>query len=69
MAIWRALAAALLAVLLSRIDDRIERSALRETPGGRAWRMYRDRMRKKPTKANVSPAPDRVVDTEGGPAR
>ncbi|MDP9265859.1 MAG: hypothetical protein M3O91_07070 [Chloroflexota bacterium] len=51
------LAAALLAVLLSRIDDYIEGSAFRETPGGRAWRMYRDRTTKKP----------RVVDTQGGP--
>ncbi len=59
MTVWRALAAALLAVLLSRIDSYIEGSPFGTTPGGKAWRMYRDRTRKKP----------RVVDTQGGPTR
>jgi hypothetical protein len=48
--LWRAIAAALLAALLARIDDYVERSRWRGTVGGRAWQAYRSRGRRPGTR-------------------
>ena len=41
--LWRVLAAALLALLLARIDAYVEGSTWGESAAGKAWRAYRDR--------------------------
>ncbi|MBI2325025.1 MAG: hypothetical protein HYY42_04080 [Chloroflexi bacterium] len=45
--LWRALLAALIAMLFARVDAYVERRGWTDTVGGRAYRMYRER-RKKP---------------------
>ncbi|MGH2450632.1 MAG: hypothetical protein ACRDGE_05065 [Candidatus Limnocylindria bacterium] len=62
--LWRAIAAALLAILFARIDRYVERSRWRESAGGRAWRAYRSRGRKPPR----GEPPD-TIDTRGRPLR
>ncbi len=46
--LWKLLLAAVLAVLLARIDAYVEERHA-EHPAGRAWRAYRRRGRKKPS--------------------
>lgn len=64
-ALWRAIVAALLAVLLTRIDMFVD-----ERPGdsltGRAWRAYRSRT-KKTVKRGTPPNAGGAIDTSGRP--
>ena len=41
--LWRAILAALIAMLFARVDSYVERRGWTDTLGGRAYRMYRDR--------------------------
>ncbi len=43
--LWRALLAALIALLFARIDAYVERRGWTDTFAGRAYRLYRDRRR------------------------
>jgi hypothetical protein len=61
--IWRALAAALLAILFARIDNYVERSRWRGSAGAKAWRAYRSRGKKG---ARRGTPPD-AIDTRGRP--
>lgn len=60
-ALWRAVFAALLAVLLARIDAYVASSGKTDSMAGRAWRLYRSRSGKKGRR------PD-IVDTQGRPS-
>lgn len=60
-ALWRAIFAALLAVLLARIDSYVASSGKTDTVAGRAWRLYRSRGGKKARRADI-------VDTQGRPS-
>ncbi|HUG56354.1 MAG TPA: hypothetical protein VMJ92_04675 [Candidatus Limnocylindrales bacterium] len=62
--LWRAIAAALLAVVFARIDSYLERSRWRDSAGGRAWRSYRSRGTKAPRGG-----PSGTIDTRGRPLR
>jgi hypothetical protein len=44
--LWRALLAALIAMILARVDAYVERRGWGETTAGRAYRFYRERGRK-----------------------
>jgi len=48
-ALWRAILAALVALLFARIDAYVERKGLEGTAPGRAWRLYRRRGRREQT--------------------
>jgi protein-S-isoprenylcysteine O-methyltransferase Ste14 len=62
-ALWRAVAAALLALLLARIDAYVEERH-RETLPGRAWRAYRGR---RGVRRGTPPDAGSAIDTEGRP--
>ena len=62
--LWRAIAAALLAVLLARVDNYIEGSRHRDTMTGKAWRLYRSRSGKKVQRC-TPPGATKAIDTEG----
>lgn len=57
-ALWRAIFAALVAVVLARIDSYVASSGKSDTMAGRAWRLYRSRSGKKARRPTV-------VDTQG----
>ena len=61
-AAWRAIFAALLAILLARIDNYVASSGKSDTMAGRAWRLYRSRS----GKGRTARRPD-IVDTRGEP--
>jgi hypothetical protein len=61
-ALWRALAAAALAVLLARIDGYVERRH-GENTAGRVWRAYRSRGKK--VRRGTPPDAASAIDTEG----
>lgn len=63
-ALWRAIFAALVALLLTRIDSYVESSGKSGTAAGRAWRLYRSRSAKRRKGAASTTS---VVDTEGRP--
>lgn len=46
--LWRALLAALIAMLFARVDSYVERRGWTDTVGGRAYRMYRERGKQPP---------------------
>lgn len=59
-ALWRAVFAAVLAVVLARIDSYVASSGKTDSMAGRAWRLYRSRSGKKARRADI-------VDTQGRP--
>ena len=64
-ALWRAFFAALLAMVLARLDDYLDRSGRSDSSVGRAWRLYRSRGGKG---RRTQPRRDgEVVDTAGRP--
>lgn len=63
--LWRAIFAALLALLLARIDSYVERNH-GESIAGRAWRTYR-RSPKGGPKRGTPPDAARAIDTQGRP--
>ena len=65
-ALWRVILAAIVAVLLARIDAYIEGSSHRDAVTGRAWRMYRSRTGKK-ARRGAPPGASSAIDTEGRP--
>jgi len=60
-ALWRAIAAALFALVLARIDAYLEG---REDPASRIWRSYRSR-RGKGVRRGAPPDASSAIDTEG----
>ncbi len=46
-ALWRAVFAAIVAIVLARIDAYVARSGKTDTVAGRAWRLYRSRSGKR----------------------
>jgi hypothetical protein len=64
--LWRAVLAALTAVLLARIDSYVEGSEHRDAVTGRAWRAYRARSGKK-VKRGTPPDAGSAIDTPGKP--
>jgi hypothetical protein len=64
--LWRAIFAALLALLLTRIDSYVDRSGKSESLAGRAWRLYRSRSGRKVRRGTPRDAGS-AIDTEGGP--
>jgi hypothetical protein len=66
-ALWRAIFAALIAVLLARIDAYVE-DRHGESLAGRAWRAYRERGAKG-VRRGTPPGASSAIDTEGRPRR
>ena len=64
-ALWRAIAAALLAVLLTRVDTFVE-DRHSDSLTGRAWRAYRSRG-KKSVRRGTPPNAGGAIDTSGRP--
>jgi hypothetical protein len=64
-ALWRAVAAALLAVLFTRVDAFVE-GRHRDSLTGRAWRAYRTRG-KKTVRRGTPPDAGGAIDTSGRP--
>jgi hypothetical protein len=66
--LWRAIAAALLAVLLARIDTYVE-ARHGESMAGRAWRAYRQRSggKGKTVRRGTPPDAGSAIDTRGRP--
>lgn len=62
--IWKAVFAALLAILLSQIDSYVDRSGKTDTLAGKAWRLYRSRSGKK-VRRGAPPGAASAIDTEG----
>ena len=46
--LWRALLAALIAMLFARVDQYVEKRGLSDTVAGRAYKLYRQRGKKPP---------------------
>ena len=65
--LWRTIFAALLAILLTRLDNYIEGSGRSESPVGRAWRLYRSRAGKTVRRGTPRDAAG-AIDTEGRPS-
>jgi hypothetical protein len=63
--LWRAIAAALLAVLLARVDTFVEERHS-DSLTGRAWRSYRSRG-KKSVRRGTPPNAGGAIDTSGRP--
>ena len=64
--LWRAIAAALLAVLLTRVDTFVdERHG--DSLTGKAWRAYRSRGGKKVVQRGTPPDAGGAIDTSGRP--
>ena len=64
--LWRAIAAALLAVLLTRVDTFVdERHG--DSLTGKAWRAYRTRGGKKVVRRGTPPDAGGAIDTSGRP--
>jgi hypothetical protein len=64
-ALWRAILAALIALVLARIDAYVE-GHHGESLAGRAWRSYRDRGAKR-VRRGTPPDAGRAIDTQGRP--
>ena len=64
-AFWRAIAAALLAVLFTRVDTFVE-DRHRDSLTGKAWRAYRTRG-KKTVRRGTPPDAGGAIDTSGRP--
>ena len=56
-AAWRAILAAILAMIFARVDDYVERRGWTGTAAGRAWKLYRSRGGKKKTTKRRGPEP------------
>jgi hypothetical protein len=65
VALWRAIAAALLAMLLARVDAFVEERH-GDSLTGRAWRTYR-RRGKKTVQRGTPPDAGGAIDTSGRP--
>ncbi len=65
-ALWKAVFAAILAILLSRLDNYVDRSGKSDSLAGKAWRMYRSRSGKK-VRRGTPPGAGSAIDTEGHP--
>jgi protein-S-isoprenylcysteine O-methyltransferase Ste14 len=63
--LWRAIAAALLALLLTRVDTFVEERH-RDSVTGKAWRAYRTRG-KKTVRRGTPPDAGGAIDTSGRP--
>jgi len=63
--LWRAIAAALLAVLITRVDTFVEERH-GDSVGGKAWRAYRSRG-KKTVRRGTPPDASGAIDTSGRP--
>lgn len=63
--LWRAIAAALLAVLLTRVDTYVD-NRHGDSVTGKAWRAYRSRG-KKVVKRGTPPDAGGAIDTSGRP--
>ena len=63
--LWRAIAAALLAVLLTRVDKFVD-ERYSDSVTGRAWRAYRSRG-KKSVRRGTPPDAGGAIDTSGRP--
>jgi hypothetical protein len=63
--LWRAIAAALLAVLLTRVDTFVEERH-GDSMTGKAWRAYR-RRRRKTVHRGTPPDAGGAIDTSGRP--
>ena len=63
--LWRAIAAALLAVLLTRVDTFVEERHS-DSVTGKAWRAYRSRG-KKSVRRGTPPDASGAIDTSGRP--
>ena len=64
--VWRAIAAALLAVLLTRVDTFVDERHGDSLPG-KAWRAYRTRGGKKLVRRGTPPDAGGAIDTSGRP--
>jgi hypothetical protein len=64
--LWRAIAAALLAVLLSRVDTFVDQRH-GDSVTGKAWRAYRSRGGKKVVRRGAPPDAGGAIDTSGRP--
>jgi protein-S-isoprenylcysteine O-methyltransferase Ste14 len=64
--LWRAIAAALLAVLLTRVDTFVEERH-GDSVTGKAWRAYRSRSGKKVVRRGTPPDAGGAIDTSGRP--
>ena len=62
--LWKAVFAAILAILLSRVDGYVDRSGKGDSLGGKAWRLYRSRSGKKVRRGAPRDATS-AIDTEG----
>jgi len=63
--LWRAIAAALIALLLTRVDTFVEKRPS-DSVTGRAWRAYR-RRDKKAVRRGTPPDAGGAIDTSGRP--
>jgi hypothetical protein len=64
--LWRAILAALIAVVLARVDSYVEERH-GENIAGRAWRAYRERGGAKGVRRGTPPDASSAIDTEGRP--
>ncbi len=64
-ALWRVIAAALLALLLARIDAYVEGSRWGESVAGKTWRAYRRRGRS--VRRGTPPDASSAIDAHGEP--
>jgi hypothetical protein len=64
--LWRVIAAALLAVLLTRVDTFVE-DRHGDSLTGKAWRAYRSRGGKKTVTRGTPPNAGGAIDTSGRP--
>jgi hypothetical protein len=64
--LWRALLAALIALVLARIDSYVEGASWGESAAGKAWRAYRGRG-KKTVHRGTPPDASSAIDTRGRP--
>jgi hypothetical protein len=65
-ALWRAIAAALIAVLLTRVDTFVENRPS-DSLTGKAWRAYRSRGTKGGVRRGTPPNAGGAIDTSGRP--
>ena len=64
-ALWRAIVAALLALLLARLDAYVEGSRWGESAAGKTWRAYRERG--KTVRRGTPPDAGSAIETRGRP--
>lgn len=62
--LWKAIFAAVLAILLSQMDSYVDRSGKRDSLAGKAWRAYRERSGKG-VRRGTPPDARSAIDTEG----